>query len=76
MVVERQPVNDFVHRLLSFSETLAAQPAHLQAAPQALVRRIVPAVSLTAHRAEYAVAGLCVLEQVPAVLGDITDLLN
>ena len=46
MVVERQPVDDLVHRLVLGGELLAVQATHFQAAPQAFGRRIVPAVAL------------------------------
>jgi len=48
VVVERQPVDDLIHRLAVGSEPLAVQPAHFQAAPQAVRGRIVPAVVLLA----------------------------
>lgn len=57
MVVERQPVDHFVHRVALRGEFLAIQPAHFQATPQTLCGRIVPAVPLATHRAAHAVAG-------------------
>ena len=68
MVVERQPVDHFVHRLASRGKSPAVQATHLQAAPQALGRGIVPAVALATHRTAHAVAGQRSLEGVTAVL--------
>ena len=41
MVVERQPVDDFVHRLSLCGESFAVQPSNFQACPQTFRRRIV-----------------------------------
>lgn len=44
MVVERQPVDHFVHGLEPGGKASAVQPADLQSPPQALGGRVVPAV--------------------------------
>ena len=68
VVVERQPVDDLIHRLALCGESLAVQAANFQAAPQALGGRIVPAVALATHRRAHAVAAQRVLEHIAAIL--------
>src|SRR2546428_11667194 len=68
MVVEGQPVDDFVHGITPCLEALSVQPSDLQRSPQALGARVVPAVALSAHRAAPALTLQRVLELVAAVL--------
>ena len=49
VVVEIEPVRHFVHGLAPSGKPPSVQPADLQAAPQELGGRIVPAVALAAH---------------------------
>src|SRR5437867_1901979 len=69
MVVEAQPVDDFVHGITPCLEASSVQPSDLQRSPQALGDRVVPAVTLAAHRAAHAVDLQRVLELMAAVLG-------
>ena len=68
VVVEREPINDLVHRLSASLERLAIKPPYLEPAPQAFSGGIVPAVALAAHRASHRVALERVLELMPTVL--------
>ncbi len=68
MVVEGQPVDHFVHRLPPGGELAPVQSADLQTSPQALRGRVVPAVTLAAHRRAHPVPGQRLLELVAAVL--------
>ena len=49
VVVERHPVNDFVHGLPARLEFPAVQPTYFQASPEAFRGCVVPAVALAAH---------------------------
>ncbi len=68
VVVERHPVNDFVHGLPARLEFPAVQPTYFQASPEAFRGRVVPAVALAAHGAFHLVSSQRCLEFVPAVL--------
>ena len=68
MVVERQRVDHLVQRLALRGKSSAMQASHLQAAPQAFSRSIVPTVGLATHRTAHAIDGPCGLEGVTAVL--------
>lgn len=68
MVVEAQPVDHFIHRIMACLEATAVQPGDFERAPQALCHRVVSAVALAAHGAAHAVALQGVLELVAAVL--------
>ena len=49
VIVEIEPINDFVRRLAPGSKSSAVQSANLQATPQAFRWCVVPAVALAAH---------------------------
>lgn len=68
VAVERPPVDHFVHRFALGGEPFSVQPPHLQAAPQTLRGRIVPAVALATHRTSHSVAFQRGLGGVAAVL--------
>lgn len=68
VIVEAHPVDHLVHRRSAGREAHAVQAAYLQRSPQALRRRVIPAVALAAHRGMHAVGGKRSLELVAAVL--------
>ena len=59
VVVERHPVNDFVHGLPACHEFPAVQTAHFQAPPEALRGGIIPTIAFATHRAFHLVARQC-----------------
>ena len=59
VVVERHPVNDFVHGLPACREFSAVQPAHFQPTAEALRRGVVPTIARATHRAFHLVARKC-----------------
>ena len=70
MIVEAQPVDYLVHRFPTRCKALAKDACTLERSPQAFGRRIVPAISLAAHRTAHAVAFEQVLEVTTAILGE------
>ena len=57
VVVERHPINHLVHGLSAVLEFPTVQTAHCQSALETLCGRVVPAITLAAHRAFHLVAG-------------------
>src|SRR5450830_158549 len=49
VVVEIEPINDFIHGIAPGSKSSAVQSANLQTTPQTLGGCVVPAIALAAH---------------------------
>ena len=68
-IVKRQPVHHGRFGFFAGRKALTVNTSPLHRSPQALSRRIVPAVTLTAHRTLHAIRLQGRLNQMPTVLG-------